>query len=950
VKKVNDATRIGVADVQRQESAHTTVRATSVTHEGPPSTPADPDQSNHLTDQQRLVGTLCKRLRSGGSRVRLLETHISFVLLTGAHAYKIKKAVKLGFLDFSTLASRRLFCEEELRLNRRLAPALYLDVVPITGTLTTPVVGGGGRVLEYAVRMREFPQEALLSNVLDRAELTPAHVDAIAAQVAVFHARAGVATPDSRHGEPSRVLRSTLANFAEIAPLVTAPSDRAALRSLKQWTRREYATVYHILERRHRDGSIRECHGDLHLGNIALVDHEVTIFDCIEFNEAMRWIDTMSEVAFTVMDLEHRKHADLAYRFLTAYCERSGDYRGAAVLRFYLVYRAMVRAKVACLRASQLPNGAGRATFQADFAAHLSLASSYANDARPTLVLMHGPSGSGKTTLSQLLLERAGALRIRTDVERKRLAGLAASARSGSTLAGGLYAPDATKRTYDHVLASAEAVVQGGFTALVDGAFLRRWQRDMFRELAAERELPFVIVDCVASEATLKARVSARASAGKDASEADVAVLAHQLSTGDALACDELRFTLSCDAEGPFLRTLSPTSWRNVIERIHANGAPPGRPRSLPSIDTALAAKVTFLSHPRSYPERTGIVESVETHRSWVFLTEQHAYKLKKPVHDDYMDMRSVEARRRNCIEELRVNRRFGSDVYLDVVSLTRGNSGELRIGGRSEAVDWLLRMRRLPAHQMLDRIIVSGRFHPPELVPVVELLCRVYAESTVTQAEEDYRRRLIESALANERELCRPEFGLPVDVVKQVCVRQLRFLDQQAGYFHDRVRASRIVEGHGDLRPEHICLDAAPHILDSLEFSRDLRTLDVVDELGFLALECERLGAPQARRYIFSAYRRTTGDAPPDPLIHFYQSFRAAVRAMLAIRHLLDPGTRDVHRWPVQARRYLELALTHIERCDSGATASKSIAARPRVRRRLVGAPTQRSSNKETP
>jgi hypothetical protein len=193
-------------------------------------------------------------------------------------------------------------------------------------------------------------------------------------------------------------------------------------------------------------------------------------------------------------------------------------------------------------------------------------------------------------------------------------------------------------------------------------------------------------------------------------------------------------------------------------------------------------------------------------------------------------------------------------------------------------------------------------------------------------------------------------EFGLPVDVVKQVCVRQLRFLDQQAGYFHDRVRASRIVEGHGDLRPEHICLDAAPHILDSLEFSRDLRTLDVVDELGFLALECERLGAPQARRYIFSAYRRTTGDAPPDPLIHFYQSFRAAVRAMLAIRHLLDPGTRDVHRWPVQARRYLELALTHIEQCDSGATASKSIAARPRVRRRLVGAPTQRSSNKETP
>jgi len=870
------------------------------------SDPASPEDSSL---QGRVVRALAASLSSDDRPVRVLETHISFVLLTGAYAYKIKKAVKLPFLDFGTLALRKQFCDEELRLNRRLAPDLYLDVVPITGPAREPAIAGDGPVLEYAVRMREFAQEGLLSNVLERNELLPEHVDRLAAEVADFHVRAAQAPAATRYGAPRQIVALALANFTEIAPFPAEAAERQALRDLRRWTRDEYRNIRDALERRRRNGAIRECHGDLHLGNIALIDDDVTIFDCIEFNPSMRWIDTMSEVAFTVMDLEHRKRADLAYRYLSAYCERSGDYDGIQVLRFYLVYRAMVRAKIACVRASQLAPCAGRDVFHDDFEAHLRLATSYANDRRPGVVVMHGLSGSGKTTLSQRLLERAKAVRIRTDVERKRLAGLAAGARSGSDIAGGLYASDATHDTYEHVLGCAHGVIRGRFTAIVDGAFLKRWQRDRFRSLAAESRVPFVIVDCVADEATLEARLVARGRAGNDASEADTAVLQHQLRTSDALSSDELRFTLACDAAV----ALTPCAWDIVVDRIRAGGQPPDSAMGTATIDGDLSRKVALLSRPSSYVEKTAIVEAVETHRSWVFLTEDHAYKLKKPVRDTYVHLRRLEARRRNCDEELRVNRRFAEDVYLGVVPLV-DQSGFLRLDGRGKVVDWLLRMRRLPHARMLDRIIASGRFGPATLVPVVDLLCAVYRSARVELTAAEYQRRLSSIIDDNERVLCGDRIELPVDEVVEICARQRRFLSRPQS-LTDRV--PRIVEGHGDLRPEHICLEGGARIIDSLEFSLELRTLDPADELGFLALECERLGAPHARRFIFNAYRRSSGDSPSPALIHFYQSLRACVRAALAMRHILDPDARDPERWPIVGRRYLDLARIHIGTCE---------------------------------
>jgi aminoglycoside phosphotransferase family enzyme len=332
----------------------------------------------------------------------------------------------------------------------------------------------------------------------------------------------------------------------------------------------------------------------------------------------------------------------------------------------------------------------------------------------------------------------------------------------------------------------------------------------------------------------------------------------------------------------------------------HAN--PPDR--------DGLAAKVAFLSRPRSYPDDGDRVETIETHYSWVFLTARHAYKLKKPVHDGFGDLRSVEARRRNCEEELRVNRRFSPDVYLGVVPLSRDLHGALVLGDGGRTVDWLVRMRRLETGRALDRIVVRGDLEDRMLGPIVELICGVYARCPSPMADAAYRAHLRRFVDDNERELARPSFGLPVAPVRQLCADQRALLDSRL--LHGR--ASRLVEGHGDLRPEHVVLETPPVVIDSLELSRELRIADPVDELGFLALECERLGAPAARALILREYARTTGDAAPDALVHVYQSLRAGVRARLAIRHLLGPPAAGHARWSGAARRYLCLARQHAD------------------------------------
>jgi aminoglycoside phosphotransferase family enzyme/predicted kinase len=480
--------------------------------------------------------------------IQMVETHISWVILTGSYAYKVKKALDLGFLDFSTLAKRKFFCEEEIRLNGRLAPHVYLDVVAITGSPKAPRLAGEGPVIEYAVRMRQFPQEALLDRLIARNALRPAHIDGMTAIVAQFHEAILGAPADTPFGTPEAALDPVVENFRQVLAREQDPAIRARLRRLQTWSEQTNQRLSDVILRRKAEGRVRECHGDMHLGNMALVDGEILIFDGIEFNENLRWIDVTSEVAFLTSDLEHRGRPDYAWRFLNGYLEATGDYPGLAVLRYYQAYRAMVRAKVARIRLAQDDlSDTGRAATEGDFERHLSQAEGYAAAPGPRLILMRGVSGSGKTVVSQGLLERLGAVRLRSDVERKRLFRLAATERSHSAVAGGIYAPEATRKTYQRLHELAAGVLEAGYPVIVDATFLHRAQRDPFRRLAEARRIPFAILDVRAKESVLRRRVADRMAAGRDASEAGVAVLEHQLKDYGPLDPEEAPYGIPVD-------------------------------------------------------------------------------------------------------------------------------------------------------------------------------------------------------------------------------------------------------------------------------------------------------------------------------------------------------------------------------------------------------------------
>jgi aminoglycoside phosphotransferase family enzyme/predicted kinase len=514
-----------------------------------------------LAAQVRLVAALRRTL---GSDVRVLETHISFVLLTGQYAYKVKKAVDLGFLDFRTLSSRSFYCEEELRLNRRTAPDIYLEVVAITGSADAPVLGGDGPPIEFALKMREFRQDALAIHALARGDMSPIFVDALAMQIADLHGAARAADSDGSRGDPDVTLRLALRNFERMRPAIADLGDVGQLDGLRAWTEAEHADLAATERDRRSRARIRECHGDLHLGNIAAIDGKPLIFDCLEFSDDLRWTDVMSDVAFVVMDLRHHRRRDLAYRFLNAYLEVTGDYDGLRVLRFHLVYRAMVRAMVACERARQLDAGTVRDAAVAESRDYLDLAARFAYETNPAIVITHGFSGCGKTTMSQSLAEAIAGVRIRTDVERKRLHGLRPTDRDPAGLGATLYSFEVTRWVYLRVLALTRAAVEAGFPTIVDGAFLWRWQREMFRTLARELGVPFLVVTFKAREATLRERIVQRVQDANDASDADLAVLDQQLRCTQPLETDEGVDTIAIDTEKPVPIDL----WGAVGERL----------------------------------------------------------------------------------------------------------------------------------------------------------------------------------------------------------------------------------------------------------------------------------------------------------------------------------------------------------------------------------------------
>jgi aminoglycoside phosphotransferase family enzyme/predicted kinase len=472
--------------------------------------------------------------------INVLETHISWVILTGEFAYKIKKAVDFGFLDFSTLEKRHYYCQEELRLNRRFAADLYLEVVSVTGSVDRPVLRGPGEPIEYAVRMRQFPQQDLLSNIVARHGLEAAHIDEIVGLLADLHARVDVADPATDYGRPDDIHHWVMENFEHIRLALAAAEQQAQLRWLEDWCTQEFRNRRSLIQARKRNGFVRECHGDLHLGNLALIDGRITPFDCIEFNPQLRWIDVISEAAFLMMDLEDRGYPRLAYRFLSGYLQHTGDYEGVGLLRYDLVYRARVRAKVATLRLGAVAGDedAGRVARE-EYESYRGLARQYAEVRRPALIITHGVSGSGKSWYAAQLVEQLGALQVRSDVERKRLFGYHAQAATGSGIDTGIYTAEAGVRTYERLAEVACRIIDAGYPVIVDAAFLRQAQRERFRHLAGELGVPFVLLHFEADSDTLRRRIGLRRQAGGDPSEAGLAVLEAQLESQEPLQPDE---------------------------------------------------------------------------------------------------------------------------------------------------------------------------------------------------------------------------------------------------------------------------------------------------------------------------------------------------------------------------------------------------------------------------
>lgn len=492
-----------------------------------------------LEEHARLVDGL-RRADAWGRKVtniRVIATHISSVVLVDGEAFKLKKPVDFGFLDFSTLEKRQYCCEEEIRLNRRLAPDIYLNVVPIAGSPDSPRVGGEGEAIEYAVHMKQFPADALLAS---RPELlSVARIDDIARQVARFQSGIDRAGPASGFGDPDAVYFPMGQNFDQLRERVTDPDDLDRLAALEIWTRKRFEQLVPRLAARLAEGFVREGHGDMHLGNIALDGERVIIFDGIEFNPNLRWIDVVNEIAFLMMDLDRIGRYDLSGRFLNTWLAETGDYEGLHLLRFYQVYRAMVRTKIAAIRLGQELSDAERDEVTEAYREYLTLAESYTRDPAPQLVITFGPSGCGKSVAASALVARLPAVQLRSDVERKRLAGLAALERSGSGLDSGLYTAEMSARTYARLLDVSRIVLEAGLTAIADATFLKAAQRAPFRALGDELGVPFGILAPQAPAAELRRRVADRLARGDDPAEANLDVLEKQLASLEPLTAEE---------------------------------------------------------------------------------------------------------------------------------------------------------------------------------------------------------------------------------------------------------------------------------------------------------------------------------------------------------------------------------------------------------------------------
>jgi len=490
--------------------------------------------------------------------IQLIETHISWVILTGDYAYKIKKPCNLGFLDFSTLQKRYFFCNEELRLNQKLAAPIYLNLVTITGKTTHPVLNGSGEIIEYALKMVQFSQHAQFDNMLTNGKVRGKHIDSFAHLLAHFHQSTEIAMPDTRFGTPDHIYHSVVKTIQKLSSCLATIQHDQQLSELETWVSSTFTTYKHLFEKRKQRGFIRECHGDLHLRNLLWLNDKPLAFDCLEFDPDLRWIDTLSDIAFLVMDLLYKKQPRLAFRFLNIYLEQCGDYSGLPVFRFYLVYRAIIRAMVNGVSAQQAISRPKKLSLENECFAYLALALFLAHHERSAIIIMHGMSASGKSTISQQITECLGAIRIRSDIERKRMFGLFGNSNMSSRLTAvhvkpnkpvgksNIYSREADIQTYTKLKTLTKNIIDAGFSVIIDATFLKHEERQAFYNLASSKHIPFIILSVTASANALRQRVRKRK---QDISDANISVLEHQLATSKPLHNDELYHQIIIDTE-----------------------------------------------------------------------------------------------------------------------------------------------------------------------------------------------------------------------------------------------------------------------------------------------------------------------------------------------------------------------------------------------------------------
>lgn len=446
--------------------------------------------------------------------VDLIETHISYVFLAGGYVYKLKKGVNLGFLDFSGLAERQHFCHEELRLNKRLAPSVYLEVIPVCVNAWGRFTLGHepqSQPIDYVLKMIRLPEEGMFPRLLEKGQAVDFLLELLAARLASFHQTTPAVPLEQARGFITNLQRNMSENFSQTRHLIKRAISKQRHRMISEYSDWFFQTHQEILLTRAASGRVRECHGDLRLEHICLYNQELVIFDCIEFNARFRQIDVAADLAFLLMDLEHSGHQPLARDLVHGYLEKSHDQEIRILLNFYKCYYACTRAKVAGIKSAEQTTGIKQKASLQEASDFFDLAFSYAlHLVRPTLILVCGLMGTGKSTLARNIGPYLGATVIRSDVVRKELVHIETTQRQRSGFGEGIYSPEISKLTYARLFSQAAKHLRAGRSVILDASFKRQRDRDQARMTATDFAARFLILECSCQEQTIKNRLQKR--------------------------------------------------------------------------------------------------------------------------------------------------------------------------------------------------------------------------------------------------------------------------------------------------------------------------------------------------------------------------------------------------------------------------------------------------------